>query len=122
MGQIAAGLAGIEGKFQHLHTGQAGIRQQLPHLRREKAQILSNELHLGEPVEQYLHQIHARALDPMTVFGGRIAVRNGPITLKTPEMVDAQHIIQLGGPVYPANPPAVAVRLHGLPAIEGIAP
>ena len=122
MGQIAAGIPGVEGKFQHLHARQAGILQKLLDAWGGIAQVLGDEPQLGEPAGEHPHQAHARALDPMAVFGGGLAVGHGPIGLEAPEMVDADHVIQLGGTVYPADPPAEAVGLHPVPGVQGVAP
>ncbi len=86
------------------------------------AQILGDELQIGEPAGQSADQRHAGALAPFAVAGGRFAVGHGPIGIQPAEMVDADHVVQLARAVNAADPPAVAVRLHGVPAIQGRAP
>jgi hypothetical protein len=73
---------------------------------------------LGEDVQQ----IQPRPLDPAAGFGGRRTVGHRPIAGEAPEMVNADHVIQSGGAVHPANPPAEAVPLHGVIIVERIAP
>ena len=122
VGEVAAGVAGVEGEFQHLHARPAGVVQQLRHLRRGIAQILRDELQLGEPAVEPVDQIHAGTCDPVTVFGGGLAVGHRPVAGKAAEMVDADHVIELACAVDAAYPPAEAVLPHGVPVIQGVAP
>ena len=88
MGQIAAGVPGVKGKFQHLHARQPGIGQQLRNLRRGKAQVLGNELNIVEPTGQHPHQRYAGAFDPVAVPRSGLAAGHRPIALKATKMVD----------------------------------
>ena len=75
-----------------------------------------------EPPRDSSHQGHAGALHPVAVAGGLVAVGHRPIALKAPEMVDADHVVQLLRAAHPADPPAKAVPLHGVVAVQGISP
>ena len=88
MGQIAAGVPGVKGKFQHLHARQPGIGQQLRNLRRGKAQALGNELNIVEPTGQHPHRGYAGAFDPVAVLRSGLATGHRPIALKATKMVD----------------------------------
>ena len=122
MGHIIALLPAIKSKLQNLHPRQAGICQQPAHLRRQNAEILGNKVHMIKPLGQNVHQIHTRPFDPLSAAGGGSAVRNRPITLKPPEMVDAHiiHLVKLM--LYPVDPPTVALFFMFLPVVERIAP
>ena len=120
--QVVARLARIEGELQHLHAGEAGLGEQRLQLGRDIAEILGDELHIVEPAGEPADEVHARPLDPLAVFGGLVAVGHGPIGLEAAEMVDAQRVIELGRALDAADPPAVAVGAHGVPAVERRAP
>ena len=122
VGQIAAAVARVEGKFQHLHPRPAGVPQQLGHARRGIAQILGDELQLGKPALQPVDEIHPRPFDPLAVFGGGVAVGHGPVALQPAEMVDTQHVEQLSRAVDAPYPPAKAVIPHGVPVVQRVAP
>ena len=122
VGEVAAAVPGVEGKFQHLHPRPAGVVEELRHLRRGIAQILGDKFQLGEPAVEAIHQIHAGAGHPMPVFGGRVAVGHHPIRGETAEVVDADNVVQLARAVNAADPPAEAVAAHGVPIVQGVAP
>ena len=122
VGEIGAVRCGGKGKFQNPHPRQTGIRQQLHHVGRRLTQILCDEADALEPAGEDVQQIQPRPLDPAAGFGGRRTVGHRPIAGEAPEMVNADHVIQSGGAVHPANPPAEAVPLHGVIIVERIAP
>ena len=122
MGEIGAVRCGGKGKFQNPHPRQTGIRQQLRHVGRRLTQIFCDEADAVEPAGEDAQQIQPRPLDPTAVFGGLRAEGDCPIAGEAPEMVNADHVIQSGGAVHPADPPAEAVPLHGVIIVERIAP
>ena len=79
-------------------------------------------MQVREPTGEHPDQIQTGSFAPMPVFGSGFAYGYRPVAFQTPEMVDAHHIKQRFHPGNPANPPAVAVLLHGVPTVKGIAP
>ena len=122
VGEIGAVRCGGKGKFQNPHPRQTGIRQQLRHVGRRLTQIFCDEADTVEPAGEDVQQIQSRPLDPAAGFGGRRTVGHRPIAGEAPEMINADHVIQSGGAVHPADPPAEAVPLHGVIIVERIAP
>ena len=120
--QVVRLAVGVERKFHYPHTGQSGILQQLLDFRRQIAQILGDKACPVEPAGQHPHKAHSRALTPTAVLCGLVAVGHGPVALHPAEVVDAQHVEELRRTLDPADPPAVAVRLHALPVVQGIPP
>ena len=120
--QIVRLAVGVKGKLHHPHAGQAGVLQQLSDRRGQIAEVLGDKLGIVEPARQHAHQGHARARTPAAVLRGGVAVGHGPVAVQPAEVVDAQHIIEEGGTLDAADPPAVAIRLHPVPVIERVAP
>ena len=120
--QIAARVARVEGEFQHLHAGQTRVGKQLRDLRRGIAEILGDELDVVEPAGQHADERHAGALDPATVFRGRLAIGHGPVALEAAEVVDADDVVELRRSANASDPPLKAVLLHGLVVVEWVAP
>ena len=120
--QVVRLAVGIERKLHHPHAGQSGILQQLLDRRSQIAQILGDKARPVEPACQHAHQVHPRSLAPMAVFGRLVSVWDGPVALHPAEVVDAQHVEELRRALDPADPPAVAVRLHAFPVVQGIPP
>ena len=122
VGEIVGGFPGVKGEFQHLHARQAGVLQQLADLRGQIAQVLGDELDVGEFLGQDPDKVHAGAFYPAADLGGGLPVGHRPVALQTAEVVDAENVVQPGGTGDAANPPGVAVGFHGVPVVEGIAP
>ena len=122
MGPVFRGLHGIKGKLQHLHTGVTGIIPQIQNLLGQEAQILRDEVQIRQVLLQGIYKHHARALNPLTAPGVFIAVGNGPVGLKAPEVVQPHHVKELSGCRQAVNPPLVAGFLHHIPAVERVAP
>ena len=122
MGQIVPCSLRVKGKFQHLHARQACRVPQGVDLRRQLAQVLGDEADVREPPGKDPQQVHPRPGHPMAAPGGGISIGDGPVPLKAPEVVQPQQVIQPPGTVHPADPPAEAVGLHGVPVVQGIAP
>ena len=122
MRQVVARVARVERKLEDLHAGKTGIGEQLHDLGRGIAEVLGDEIEVAEPAGQHADERHAGALDPAAVFGGRLAVGNGPVALEAAEMVDADDIVELLRAADAADPPAEAVLRHGLVVVERVAP
>ena len=121
VGQVCvAGV--IKGELQHLHAGQAAVLQKLHHGGGHETQILGNEAHLGEPAHHRAQHVHAGALFPVAFLGALGGGGNGPVALKATEVVDADHVKELGSTADAADPPAPAVPAHGFPVVKGVAP
>ena len=76
VGQIGRRNAGIKGKFQHRHTGEAGLLLQLPHLGGDHTQVFGNKGRFGQRLFDGIHKLQAGALDPLAATGGLIANDN----------------------------------------------
>ena len=122
MGEIVAGFPRVKGKLQHLHTRQLGVRQELVDLRREKTEVLRNNLQIGEPARQRPHQLHAGALPPAAPFGCFGSVGNRPVALQPPEMVDTDDVKKTPRALNPPDPPAKAVLLHAGIVVQRVPP
>ena len=95
MGQIgAAQLPAAKGELQYLHSRIAGLFQQAVDLRSEKAKVLSDDVLFPQGAVHRLEKIQAGAGPPAAVAGGGVPVRDGVIGLETPEVVDAQRVIE----------------------------
>lgn len=88
----------------------------------QEAQVLGDDLQLGEPSGEHPDQVHARPFDPSALLGGHGVRRNCPIALQAPEMVDAHHVKEAAAPSIPPDPPAEAILFHGVPIVKGVAP
>ncbi|CDB29719.1 unknown [Firmicutes bacterium CAG:137] len=122
VGQVIAGLPGIEGKFQHLHAGIARVLLELPDLPGEVPQVLGNELHPRQPLPQGTDEIPAGARQPVAAPGCVILCRNCPVALKAPEMVQAHHIVHPARRPQAAQPPGIAGRAQLLPVVQRVPP
>ena len=125
VGQIVigrAGVTGVEGKFQNLHAGETGIPDQLTDRICHIAQVFRNHFMPAQIPFHAAEQIDAGTLLPVAVFRGGIAVGNGVVLIKTPEVVDAGHIVHLVYIPQTAQPPLVSGLLVIVPAVQRIAP
>ena len=122
VGHVVGVALGVEAELQDLHPGQARIPQELFHLGGGVAQVLGDELQVVEPGGQHAYQRHARTGLPAAPLGGGVAEGHGPVALKAPEVVDADHVEELLRPLDAADPPAEAVGLVGVPVVERVAP
>ena len=122
MGQIIRLLSGVEGEFQHLHAGIPAVLQKLHHGGGQEAQILSDDLLLPKSVVQRPEQIHAGPFLPMAVLRRLCPKRYAVIFVKTSEMIDTHHIIQLKAIVQSLAPPLIPSLSMIVPLIKGIAP
>ena len=108
--------------MQHLHTRQAGLLQKLADLRGQIAQVLGDKLDVGELGGEDPDEVHTRPFYPAANSGGGLPVGHRPVALQAPEVVNAEDVVQPGGALDAADPPGVAVGLHGVPIVQGIAP
>ncbi len=119
---LAVPALGVEGKLQHLHAGVARAAQQGAHRVGEEAQVLGNDLPSAQRPVHRFEEVQAGAGLPPPVSGGLVAVRDGVVLVKAPEVVDAQHVEQPELKTDAPQPPAVAILFHHLPVKQGIAP
>ena len=125
VGQIVAGtagVAGVKGKFQHLHAGEAAVPHQLTDRLAHIAKILCNDLPLAQCLLHGAEQLDAGALLPVALRRSLAAVGDGEILIEAAEVVDAHHIVQLEAVPQAGDPPLIAGRTVRLPAVERIAP
>ena len=122
MGQIVAGLPGVKGKFHYLHSRIAKFQLHLPDLVCNVAKIFCDEIQIRQSFSDCPKKIHSRPFQPGAVFRSVLSCRDGPVTLKSPEMVKPNHVIKPGGHLQAANPPTVPGVCHSLPVKQGISP
>ncbi len=122
MRQVAAVLPRGEGKVQHLHARVAAALLQGLHRGGQVAQVLGNDGRAGHGVVNGLDKVVPWPLDPFAAPGGLVPIGNGPVALKAPEMVDAQHVEHGELGLHAADPPGEAVLGHFVPAVDGVAP
>ena len=94
----------------------------IPHVVGKKAQVLGNDGLFAQGLFHGAEQIHARALAPPSAAGVGLAVGDGIVPRKAPEMVDAQYIVGAAQHPEPPHPPGIAVPGHGVPVVQGVAP
>ena len=122
VGQVAAVLVGVKGKLQHLHAGVAAVFQQALYRGGKEAQVLGDDGGVLHVLVDGPDEVHAGALAPAAVAGGGVPVGDGVVALQPPEVVDAQHIVHGEVRLDALDPPGVAVLLHHVPAVQGVAP
>ena len=122
MGKISVVRTAAKGEFQHLHAGIACAVQHLVYLFGKEAKILRNDIQLSQAPVHRLEQLHIRALAPMTLPCVLSAVGYTVIALEATEMVYPDRVVYLKSGAYPADPPAVLVLSHIVPAVQGVAP
>ena len=118
----AAAVPAVEGELEHLHAGEAGVGEELVDGGGEEAQILGDDGPLSDGRLQGPEEVQPRPRLPEALFGVLRPGGDGVVGLKPPEMVDAQHVVEAELKGDAAEPPAVAVGLHGLPVEQGVAP
>ena len=112
----------IEGKLQHLHTGEAGVGKQLTHVVGYKAKVLGNNFCLGKSFLNSSEQLNTGRAVPFASAGGGIAVGDIVISRKASKMVYTQNIVHTEALTDSLAPPGEAILLHKLPIIYRIAP
>ena len=88
----------------------------------QEAQVLSDDVLSADGPVHAAPQVHARTLAPYAAAGILIAVRNGVVGLKTAEVVDAEHIIDITEIFDAAHPPGEAISCHVAPIKQRVAP
>ena len=121
VGQILA-VPAAEGELQHLHAGETALRQQFPDAGGQLAQVLGNNGQLPQGGFQGVEQLHPGADLPLAGAGGGAGGRDGPVCIKTPEVVDPDQVVDAQGVADPLNPPGKAGLPVVGPVIEGVAP
>src|SRR5579871_3803813 len=58
----------------------------------DHAEVFRDQWQTAERRLDYVEEGDPRPLDPLAVDGGRLAARNCPICLETPEVVDAHNV------------------------------
>ena len=91
---LAAGIAGVEGKFQNLHIGIPCILHQFPDGIRDIAQILRDNRQTGYLFLDRPEKADSGALLPLSDPCVPALCRNRIILVKPAEMVDANNIKQ----------------------------
>ena len=92
VGQIVAGtagVAGVKGKFQHLHAGEAAVPHQLTDRLAHITKVLCNDLPLAQCLLHGTEQLDAGAFLPVALCRSLAAVGDGEILIEPAEVVDA---------------------------------
>ena len=90
VGQVitgTAGIPGIEGKFQYLHSRKSTVIDQFSHRIRYIAKIFCNDFFFSQHLAHPVKKIDSRSLFPVACDGSFRSIWNRIILIKTPEMV-----------------------------------
>ena len=122
MGKIIRRLPCVKRKLEDFHSRETAVLEKLKHTRSKEAQILRNDL---RPPQLFLYRaekIHAGSRQPLSVYCSGLAVRDRVILVKSPEVIDPYHIIELQAVLNPADPPLIPCLFMILPIIQRISP
>ena len=122
VGPVVGVVAGVKGKLNDLHAGETRVGEQLGDLGRHVAQVLGDELELGEGLLERADQPHAGAGDPTAVLGRGLPRGHRPVALEAAEVVHADHVVQAPRACQATLPPGETVLLHRLVVVERVAP
>ena len=123
VGQVIVFSRVVEAKLEYPHTRESVMVAQCFHGRRDDPQVFGdNRQMFAQSLDDRVKKVRPGTSDPFPVDGGFFAVRNGPVSFETTEMIDTQHIIQPELVTDPPDPPPVTVLPMVLPKVEGIAP
>ena len=118
----AAGIPGIKGKFQHLHAGVTAVSYQLPNGICHISQIFRDNVFLPQRPGNCMKKVDSRSLLPMAAYCSLGICRNGKILVKTAEMIDTNHIVELIAVSQAADPPGISLLPVVIPAVKRISP
>ena len=122
MGKIIALLPGVKSELQNFHAGIAAFPEHFPDSLRQISQILGDNIQFAQFFLHRLKKSDAGARLPVSFLRRLVSIGNGIIRFKSPEMVDADHIVQAEAGLDPADPPGIAGFLMLLPPVQGVAP
>ena len=113
----------IEGKLKHLHTREMEGITELLNLRGDHTEIFcKNRQVFAEFLLDCTEKGSSRALDPFAVDSCFVAVRYGPVSFKTAEMINTQIVHKLQLLTDTGDPPCISGFLVFCPIVEWIAP
>ena len=118
----AAGIPGIEGKLQHLHSRIPRLLYQPAHRVRHIAQILGDNLLFAQSLSDPVEKVDSRSLLPVSRDRGVCVCRYGKILIKSPEMIDAHHVVELIAVSQTADPPLITGISVVFPVIKRVSP
>ena len=125
VGQVgfpAAGIAGIEGKFQDLHVGISGVPHKPADGFRDISQVFRDDGQTGDLFFNRAKEIESRAVLPPAGPGVRAVRRDRIVLVKTAEVVDPDDVKEAAAPPHAADPPGKAGLPVMVPVIQGISP
>ena len=120
--QVIAVLRTVKGKLENLHARETGVAQKLPDAVGQISQIFCQDVQVPEFLFQRFKESDARSFFPVPVLGIFIAVRNGIIFIKSPEMIHSQDAEQFEAVRNAADPPVVVTLPQILPVIKRVPP
>ena len=121
VGQVLV-VPAAERELQHLHAREGAVCQQLPHAGEELPQILGDDGQLAQRTFQRVEQLHPGAGLPLAGLGGSAVCRDGPVGIKTTEVVDAEQVIDAQRMADTLDPPGIAGLLMVGPVVQRVAP
>ena len=118
----AAGVSGIECKFQNLHIRIAAFLYHSADSVRHIAQILCDNRFFTETCLDHLKQLNTRTFFPSDRSPRFCPLQGWRNIHQASEMVDSDNVIQSKAPGDPCYPPVIAGISVMIPAIQRIAP
>ena len=122
VGQVVARLPAVESELHDLHARITALGQHGLYLRGQVAQILGDDIAAAQRLLHSVDKVPVGAFFPVTARSRGASGRDGIVTLKAAEMVDAHHIIDGGGVLHALLPPVKASGLVGGPVVQRVAP
>ena len=122
VGKIVALPACVKRKLQHFHPRKFCLLHKFQHTRCQKSQILRDHLAVPESLLHGFKQLVSRPFLPHAMLRRLILVRDRPVLVKTPEMVDAHDVVYVKTVGKPSDPPRKPRLLMVRPPVQGIAP
>ena len=113
---------GVERPEEHDHAGKAEGVAQLLDVGRDDAEVLGDHWQLAELALRRPEHRLPRALYPAAVDRGLRARRHLPVGGEAAEVVDPREVDEREHAPQPLDPPAVAVRRHGVPVEDAGCP
>ena len=112
-----------EGKLEDLHSRQAIVIPESLDFFRYHSQILSNDRKGWTQLLLYsIEELLSRSLNPLSINGCLLTLRNTPIGFEASEVVDSDYVGETEAGLDPLDPPCVSILFHPVPIVERISP
>ena len=120
VGQIEMAPTICESELQDPHARHAEILAELVDLLGDQAKILGDKWQFPKDLLEAVEQRVARRLDPLAIHCRQLFGRNGPVGLKTAEVIKSHLVVQRERAPNAGDPPVEAVFLQQRPLVERI--